>query len=487
MAKNHLDRQDLVVIGGGTSGMMCALGAIQAKLRVTLICNNTDFLSSSLLSEAIPSKAFSYCSNIAHQIRSAKDFGLEAQLSTINLAKVNRYIKSIVQELQPHNDLDSFEKQGGTLLIGNAKFINNHTVLVNNIQITSKYFIIATGIRPAVANILDLQKQDFLTYRKLFSLTQLPKKTTILGKNPESLEIAQALAKFGSKVTIIFPHKNILPTEDPSFTKKLLAILEQSGIQIYFSTKVLQFCWQNKRKLLICQDRYGDKFAVDSEEIIDMQHYQPNVEALSLPNANVQHTFNGILVNSKLQTTQKNIFAIGSVTDAPYKSIHLMEHQANVILSNIAFNVPREVNYNLTPRVIYTDPQFASIGITQLPKHLAPAAQSLKFKFKDLDAAIYQHQTNGEIKILSANKKILGVTILGPAAHELINEYSLALQIGADISDIANSMHAYPSLSQINKRASHLIFKPSSKNTKLILGRAMYRISQLLDKLSAIT
>ena len=298
MATNSTtNKQDVVIIGSGTSGIMCALGALHAKLKVTLICNDTNFLSSSLLSEIIPSKAFTYCANIAHQIKTAKIFGLDAQLGSVSLNKVNRYIKSIVTELQPDNDLDLFEKLGGSLLVGNAKFLNSQTVLVNNIKITSKYFIIATGTRTTTGNILDLTKKDFLTYKQLFKLAAVPKKTTILGKSPASLEIAQALSRFGSKVTVLFPNKNILPTEDLSFTKKLISYLEQEDISFYFSTKVLQFCWQNKRKLLICQDKNGDKFAVDSDEIIDIQNYQPNVEQLALPNANVQYTFSGILVN----------------------------------------------------------------------------------------------------------------------------------------------------------------------------------------------
>lgn len=484
MSKNIPNKQDVVVLGGGTSGVMCALGAIQCGLKVTLICNNADFSLSSLLTETIPSKTFTYCATLANSIKQAKHFGLDAQLAPINLNKVNNYIKHVVKELQQENDIDTFERLGGSLLIGNAKFINNQTVLVGNIQVSSKYFVIATGVRESTPNIVNFNQSDCLTYKQIFHKNSLSKKTIILGGIPESLEIAQSLARFGSKVTIIFSQKICLPLEDQELVKKLQSTLEKEGVVFYFSTKVLQFYWQNQRKLLICQDALGDKFAVDGDEIINMQNGQPNIEELALSNANVQYATDGILVNNKLQTTQKNIFAIGSVAKTPFKSVHLMEYQTNVILSNIAFKIPRNINYKLIPRILYTSPQLATVGSTQTQKLTNVPTEVLQFNFKNIDAAIYQQQTNGEVKLICHGDKLLGASILGPIASEIITEYSFAMQVGADISEIANSAHAYPSLSQINKRTAHKIFNKHKTTTTIKLEKVMHKIHQIFAKLS---
>lgn len=476
MPKNIENKQDLVVIGGGTSGVMCALGAIQSGLKVTLIANNADFSLSSLLTETIPSKTFAHCAALAHSIKQAKRFGLDAQLTPVNLNKVNNYITRVIKELQQENEIEIFEKSGGSLLIGNAKFINHQTVLVGNIKINSKYFVIATGTRESALNIVNFNKSDFLSYKQIFHKNTLAKKTIILGGRAETLEIAQSLARFGSKIIIIFSQKNCLPFEDQGTIQKLQSILEKEGIIFYFATKVLEFHWQNQRKLLVCQDAAGDKFAIDCDEIINMQNGQPNIEELALANVNVQYATDGILVNNKLQTSQKNIFALGSVVKSPFKSVHLMECQTNIILSNIAFKIPRNINYALIPRVLYTCPQLATVGSTQIQKLNNTQIEVLQFDFQNIDAAIYQQQINGEVKLICRGNKLLGASVLGPIASEIITEYSLAMQVGADISEIANSIHAYPSLSQINKRTAHKIFNKQ--------GKLAYKFNQIITKLS---
>ena len=492
MSKNGLNQQDLVVIGGGTSGVMCALGAVQYGLKVTLICNNTDLLkSSSLLTEFIPSRAFIYASTLVDKIKQAKYFGLEATLAPVNITKVNNYVQRIVQTFNQENDLEMFEKLGGSILIGTAKFINNQTVLVGNIQVSSKYFVIATGTREPISNIVDFEASGSLSYSQIFYKNSLAKKTIILGSSSESLEMAQALTKFGSAVTLVCCKQKFLPLEDQELVTKLQGILEKEEITFYLATKVLQFYWQNKRKLLICQDNRGDKFALDADEIIDMRDPQPNVVALGLQSIDIPYDHEGILVNNRLQTSEKNIFAIGSVVKAPFKSIHLIEHQVNLVLSNIIFKIPRTINYKIIPRVLFTSPQLATVGVTQLSKFSNSSNNQIKvlqFDFKDLDAAVYQQKGCGEVKLICKGDKLLGASILGPMATELITEYSFLMQVGAGVSELANSICAYPTLSQINKRAAHKIFnKNKLSKTTVAIEKAMHKMHQMAAMLSFAT
>ena len=217
-----------------------------------------------------------------------------------------------------------------------------------------------------------------------------------------------------------------------------------------------------------------------------MQNNQPNIEELALPNAHVQHVQDGILVNSKLQTTQKNIFALGSVVKTPFKSVHLTEYQTNVILSNIAFKIPRNINYKLVPRILFTCPQLATVGTTQTHKLTDIPIDVLQFDFKNIDAAIYKQETTGTVKLICHGDKLLGASILGPMAAELITEYSFAIQVGAGVSEIANSIHAYPTLSQINKRVSHKIFNKHKTQTTVTMEKAMHKMHQVFAKLSFV-
>ena len=485
MSNYIIDKQDLVVIGGGTSGIMCALGALHYGFKVTLICNNSE-CSSSLSTEIIPTKAFSYCANLAHSIKNASKFGLDVQLGEINLNKIRSYINNITQDLHHEKDIDNFEKLGGHLIIGNPMFIDPYTIVVGNKKLISKYFIIATGIRETTNNILNLQKSDFITYKQIFSPNTkiILRKIIILGGRIETLEIAQSLARLGSKVVIIFNQNNLLPLDDQELVKKLKTILEQEGITFYFSSKVLEFYRQHQRKLLICQDLNGNRFAIDGDEIIDMQTTTPNVEGLGLTNASVKYSKEGILVNNKLQTTQKNIFSLGSVIKNQFKSVHTMEYQTNIILSNIIFKIPRKIDYQLIPRVIYTYPQLATLGKTRILPSAINNIEILQFDFKDIDAAIYQQNCAGEIKLICKNNKLLGVSILGPLATEIITEFNLILQLGADVSEVAKSIHCYPSLSQINKRVAHKIFNQKSNTPTANFEKALIKLQRVFTGFS---
>ena len=490
MSKHRSNEQDVVIIGGGTSGVMCALGAVRYGLKVTLVCNKPDFSHSSLLTEFIPGKAFVYSASLVDKIKRAKYFGVNASLAPINISRVNSYVQSVVQELQQENDLEAFEKLGGSILTGTARFVNKHTILVGNIQIYSKYFVIATGTRDAAAsNIIDFEQGEPIKYRQIFYKNSLAKKTIIIGSRVESLEIAQSLAIFGSKITLVCHKPKILPLEDQELVKKLQNVLEQEGITFYLSTKILQFYWQNQRKLLVCQDSNGDKFALDAEEIIDMRDPLPNVEDLTLQNTSIQYCSEGIGVNSRLQTGEKNIFAIGSVVKSSFKSVHLVEHQINVILSNIVFKVPRKINYKLIPRVLFTCPQLATVGINQILPSEQNQIKVLQFDFNKIDAAILQRNSFGEVKLICQGDKLLGASVLGPMASELIAEYSFVMQVGAGVSDIANSIHPYPTLSQINKRAAHRIFNKKGlvSPTTVAIEKAMHKMHQMAAMLSFAT
>lgn len=488
MPKN-INKQDLVVIGGGTSGLMCALGAVRYGLKVTLICTSMDLSRSSLLAEVIPTKAFSYVAGLVDQIKQANHFGLDIKLAPINLVKINAYIQKVIQELTLENDFEIFENLGGSLLIGEAKFINNQTILVGNIRINSKYFIIATGTREPGSNILNFDKSGYLKYRQIFYQNNINvgKKTIIIGDRPESLEIAQSLARFGSKIALICSKSKLLPLEDQEIVKKLQNILEKEGVAFYLSTQVVQFDWQNQSKLLVCQDSGGDKFVIDFDEIIDMREPVPNIEELSLQNTKVVVSTDGILVNNRLQTGEKNIFAVGSVVKSPFKSIHLMEQQANVILSNIIFKIARKINYKLMPRILFTSPQLATIGLTHGIGLDNKKNKVLQFNFNKIDAAIYKDYKDGEIKVICKKDQILGVSILGPLASELITEYSFAMQVGAGISDLANSVHGYPTLSQINKRVAHTFFNKNNPSiATVVMEKARHKMHQMASMFSLV-
>lgn len=454
-----MDGYDLIVIGGGTSGFIVAIGALRLGLKVALIEKNNKLGGLSLHNGCVPSKTILHVAHTAHAVRHAKEYGLDSYILPVDLGKINNYVATVVNNFvaqETHEVQHLFKQLGGKIIYGQAKLIDTYTVEVNNQQLCAKKFVIASGSRPLLPAIKGLEDIGYITNDEVFKQNKLWDRLVILGGRPSAIEFAQTFARLGCKVIIIVSGDSILPQEDPELVNKIKDVLLNGGIEIYLNTKVQAAYLQRKNKVLECMHDSGEVFTVAADEILSALGRRPNVEGLGLENAGVNYTQDGILVDRKLRTSRKNIYALGDVIRSPYKLTHIAEYQASILLSNMLFRYPAKVKYLGFPYVIFIEPEFAHVGLTeqQAKEHGHKKIEVFKFDFKDLDSAIIKNAAFGMIKVVTSKNKIIGASILGPHASILIAEWGLAINMGARLADVASTIHAYPTLSQINRRVA---------------------------------
>lgn len=470
---------DIVVIGGGAGGLTVASGCLQLGLKVALIEKSRVLGGDCLHYGCVPSKSLLHVARVAHDIRNAKTVGLNAALVPVDLGRVNEYVAEVVGKIQQHDDPDRFRKMGGSVLFGQGQFVDANTFKVEGQTIRAKKFVIATGAGPFVPEIPGLKEAGFLTNETVFSQLHLPKKLIILGGGPTGLEMAQAFARLGSQVTVLELAERILPREDATLASALKRYLEQDGVQFYTRTNVKEVQVINQRKVVICEDAAKERFTLDANEILVAIGRRPHVSDLQLSAAGVDYLADGILVDRRLRTSQKNIYALGDVIRCPYKMTHVAEYQAGVVIANLVFKLPKKVTYELVPRVIYTDPEMAQVGLTeqQAIQQKIKNLKVLTFDFKDIDRALTENQGKGQAKLIVKKNQILGASYLGPHAGDLIAEIGLAIQAGARLNDLSATIHAYPTYAQINRRIANTYFGEK------LFGTRVKKLVQFLQKL----
>lgn len=469
--------QDLVVIGGGTSGYIVATGALRLGLKVILVEKNLRLGGSALHFGCVPSKTMLHIAQVAHTVHSATQYGLDSYILPIDLNKVNQHINGVIRNLEQQEDQEAhyiFKQLGGQILFGQARFIDPHTIEIDGKRIHAKKFVIATGSSALLPSIKGLDSVGYLTNENLYTQKTLPQRLVILGGKPSAIEFAQAFTRLGSKVSVVVRGDSILPSEDPELVNKLKDLLIHEGIDFYLNTSVNEAYQHNQHKVLECRHESGEQFALYTDEILVALGRRPNVEGLGLENAMINYAADGILVNKKLRTSQKHIYALGDVIRSPYKLTHAAEYQANIVLSNAVFKFPAKTKYQGFPYVIFTSPEYAHVGLSeQQAKNLGyKKAIVTRFEFKDLDSAAIQSSPAGMIKVISNRGRVIGATILGPQASNLIAEWGLAINLGARVADVAATIHAYPTLAQINRRVAnkHIARGMFNQSSNWLLG-----------------
>ncbi len=442
-------RRDLVILGGGVGGLVTASVAAQLGLKVTLIEKAAQLGGDCLHHGCVPSKSLIKAAKVAHLMRRAGEFGLPSQAFSVDLSQVNRQIGAIVDHIQQHDDPERFRSYGCEVLLGEpARFISSHAVQVGERVIEGRRFIIATGSRPFIPAIPGINPSDLLTNESLFDLQQLPDTLAVIGGGPIGLELGQALHRLGSRVTLLQRGPQLLPNEDSELVALLQEQLTSEGVQIHTNSDIARIEQHNGQYEIV--DNNHDRLRVD--KILVATGRRPNIEGLDPEAAGVETTSRGIVVDRRLRTTQKHIYACGDVA-GPYAFTHLAEYQAGIIISNALFRFPKKADYRILPWVTYTDPELARVGLTeQQAQEQGIKHTVLRFDFKDVDRALTERETAGRVKLVTRKGKILGASILGPQAGELIHEIVLAMQSGTKIGDISAAIHAYPTLAQVHRR-----------------------------------
>ena len=469
-----MKKRDLVIMGGGAGGLVVASVAAQLGLKVTLIEKADKLGGDCLHFGCVPSKTLIHAARVASLMRRGPEFGLPACEPQVDLGKVADHVQAVIDRIQLHDDPERFRGYGCEVIFGAASFVDSHCVQVGERRIRGRRFVLATGSQPFIPPIDGLQEAGYLTNEDLFTLRELPARLVVLGGGPVGLEMAQAFARLGSEVTVVERLPHLLPVEDPEVSDSLQAQLVSESLAVHTSTTVERVSRDGNETRIGCSG--GLTLAADA--LLVAVGRRPVVDGLGLEAAGVDYSARGVQVDRRQRTSQKHIYACGDVC-GPYPLTHMAEYQAGIVISNAIFRVPKKTDYRVVPWVTYTDPELARVGMTEQQardKGIEPLV--LRFPFRDIDRAITDRDTAGLVKLVVHKGKVLGASILGPHAGELIHEIVLAMKTGAKIGDISATIHASPTLAQVHRRTVNTwygrkLFSPGTRRLVKWINRLL--------------
>lgn len=458
---------DIIVIGAGSGGLNIAGFMNKAGFSVLLIDRSDANIGGDCLNfGCVPSKALIHTAREINAGRNARKFGLLVS-GFADMRRIKKYIKEKQNTIREHENADYFRKKGMTVVLGNASFISEDEVRVNEESYKGKKIVIATGSRPRTIDITGIEKTPIYTNETIFDLEQLPKRLLIIGAGPIGLELGQAFNYLGSKVTMLQRSAGILPKEDPEVAKILLERLREEGIEFYFKCEEKNFIAGSR----IIIESNGRQEQIDFDAVLVAVGRELNTEGLDLGKAGIEMDGRKIKVNEYLQTTNKKVYLCGDVA-GNFQFTHAAEVHAGVILQNFFSPLRKKLNMDNFAWVTYTNPEIATFGLSEvaLKKH-GSKYRALETNFKDDDRAIVDEYTYGKLKLFISSKgKILGGTMIAPNAGELFQELVLARSSGLSISALSKKVYPYPTASRINKRvAMNYIAEKMTKTGKRIL------------------
>ena len=443
---------DMIVIGGGAAGLTAAgmssvLGAKTALVEQHRLGGDCTWVG------CVPSKTLFRASKVAHLMRTADRFGLAPAQPQFDFLEVMDHVRRIRQQI--YEDADAppqMEKLGAEVIVGAASFLDPHTIQIRAASgasrpLTSRFFIIATGSRPRRPNFSEAP----LTNETIFELNSQPERLLIMGAGPVGVEMAQAFQRLGSEVTVVASTSRILPRDDPEHATRLQECLSREGVKLVFGQKVGEL--ERHENGLTARLVNGREVSCDAA--LSAMGREPVIHALELEKAGVQFGQAGIAVNRRCRTSRRHIYATGDVT-GKYQFTHMAEHMSKVAVANAILRWPKTLDDRHIVWSTFTEPELAHLGKSE--EQLRGQNRNyivFRFPFAKLDRAITESQTEGEVKVFADSfGRILGASILGVNAGEMIAEYALAMRHNLHLSQIADTVHPYPTYMLGNRRTA---------------------------------
>jgi pyruvate/2-oxoglutarate dehydrogenase complex dihydrolipoamide dehydrogenase (E3) component len=470
---------DMIIIGAGAAGLTVAAGAAQLGAKTALIEKEDRLGGDCLLYGCVPSKTLIKTAKVYHYAKNLKAFGLPTvDVPACNLKAVMDHVRKVIDQVAVHDSVERFQGFGVEVMFGSAEFVSDHEVKVNGKRVSGNRFTIATGSRPMIVPIEGLQQTGFITNVETWSLEDLPGRLAVLGAGPIGAELAHAFARLGSEVILIDILEYPLSFEDYDMAEVVIKQLVADGISLRMSSKAKRAYEDGSQKVLVIEDKEGQEEAIQCDEILLATGRRANVEGLNLEAAGVEYTKKGIETDLHMKTNQKHIYAAGDV-NGKFPFTHMAGAEGSTIVRNAVMHIPGKINYNMTPWVIFTDPEIASIGYNEKRAQDEGIAYDTHVEnFEEVDRALAESEYTGKIKIVteSGSDKIIGVQIVGLHAGELIGASVLAVNKSMKLSDLATQIFAYPTLSEIHKKSSgkyyaQKIFSPKVRHIlKFIFG-----------------
>lgn len=468
--------RNLIVIGGGAAGLVTSYIAATVNAKVTLIekhkmggdCLNTG---------CVPSKALLRTAKFLAQAKNAGALGVREVRVDVDFAEVMARVQRVIKTVAPHDSIERYTALGVECIQGEAKIVSPYAVSVNGQTLTTRHIVIATGARPSVPSLPGLQEGDYYTSDTVWSLRALPGRLLVLGGGPIGCELAQAFARLGSKVTLVQDAERLLPREDDDVSQALLTRFVQDGIDVRLEHRATAVIDNDGERSLVCQVPSGEsRFAFDA--LLIAVGRRANVSGFGLEELEVKLTERGtIAVNEYLQSSIPTLYACGDVA-GPYQFTHTAAHQAWYASVNALFSPFKrfKVDYSVIPWATFTDPEIARVGLNEREaKERGIPYEISVYGIDDLDRAIADEAAHGWVKVLTVpgKDKILGVTIVGEHAGDVIAEYVAAMRHGFGMNKILSTIHIYPTFSEANKYAAG-VWKRQHKPEKLLQWLAAF-------------
>lgn len=448
-------RYNLVVIGGGSAGLIAASGAAAIGAKVALIEKN--FLGGDCLNVGcVPSKALLRAAKVVGEIERGRGLGVTVDGVSADFHAVMDHVRRARADIAPHDSAQRYRDLGVDVYFGDAQFTGKKTLQIAGQTVTFTKAVIATGSRPASPSIAGLAETGYLTNEMLWNIEQQPERMAIIGAGPVGVEMAQAFQRLGTQVTLFDLEPRILPREDATATAIIANTLLRDGVELRLGCEIrLVSAENNSKRIEFEQDGKAHHIVVD--EILVAAGRMPNVEGLRLDVAGVNCDDDGVIVDDHLRTSNPAIFAAGDVA-MPHKYTHVAGHAGAIVVQNALFPaLKRKASRLIIPRVVYTDPEIAHVGLDpHTAKAQGSAIDTYTQSFDGIDRAITDGETQGMITVhvKRGSGKIVGATVVSPHAGELISHITMAMKYNIGLSKIMMVVFPYPTQAEVLQKVA---------------------------------
>lgn len=457
---------DICVIGAGSGGLSVAAGAAQMGARVVLIeraMRSGGIMGGDCLhTGCVPSKSLLAAAHQAHAMGEGSIFGVEPQPAVVDFVKVQEHVAGVIANIAPTDSVERFEALGVVVLEGQARFLNEREVEAAGEVVRANHFVLATGSEPLIPPVKGLTDIDYFTNETIFDNDELPDHLVILGGGPIGLELAQAHRRLGARVTVV-EMAQPLARDDPELAKVVVNNLRDDGVNILSESRIEFVERYGERRIAVRVRTGGQQQNLEVSHLLVAAGRKRVVEGLDLHAAGVRFSQDGIFVNKRLRTSNPRISAIGDcVADSP-QFTHMAAYHASIVIRNAVLKLPASVDLSAFPWVTYTDPELAHVGLTEeQAKDRYGAVRVVRWAYEENDRAQAERRTDGLVKLVAKrNGRILGVSIVGHNAGEVIQPWILALSRKLKVSAVAGYIAPYPTLGELNKRAAGQFYAPT--------------------------
>ena len=446
---------DLLVIGAGSGGLSVAAGAVQMGAEVVLL-EGGKMGGDCLNYGCVPSKALLAAGKHAHAMTTGAPFGIGTTAPQADFAAVKDHVAGVIAGIAPHDSIERFEGFGVRVIPEYGRFLRHDTVEAGSTRITARRIVLATGSRPLVPPIPGLKEVPYHTNETIFDLRERPEHLIVVGGGPIGIEMAQAHARLGSKVTVL-EGVRALGKDDPELAAIALRRLRAEGVELHEHAMVDKVTREGEQ---VSVHTKGGPVYTGSHLLIAVGR-KANVESLDLDKAGIETTDTGIKVDAGLRSTNRRVYAIGDAAGGLHFT-HVANYHAGIVIRSALFGLPAKAKTAHLPWVTFTEPELAQVGLTeaQARERHGDKLEVLRFDYAENDRARAERATEGLIKVMVHKGRPVGASIVGAQAGELIQIWALAIANGLKIGAVANMVSPYPTLGEINKRAAGQYYVP---------------------------